>query len=46
MHVKGKIIDSKLNIGSLCKSSEALIQTAVENISKMTRPETGTTDKD
>ena len=46
MHVKGKIIDSKLNFGSLCKSSEALIQTAVENISKMTRPETGTTDKD
>ena len=46
MHVKGKIIIfSKFNFVSLCNSLEALIQTAVENISKMTRTETGTADK-
>ena len=45
MHVKGKMMDLKFKLlkVSLCTSIEALIQTAVENISKITR--TGNADK-
>ena len=47
MHVKGKINYSKFNLfqSFYLQFLEALIQTAVENISKMTKTEAGVSGK-